>query len=54
MVILPDGGRNYVGKLFDDDWLRGPAGEEGVARGLRLARDSDIGDPAPEEIRPAP
>ncbi len=22
VVILPDGGRNYVGKLFNDDWLR--------------------------------
>ncbi len=22
VVILPDGGRNYVGKLFKDDWLR--------------------------------
>jgi len=22
VVILPDGGRNYVGKLFNDEWLR--------------------------------
>jgi cystathionine beta-synthase len=21
-VLLPDGGRNYLGKLYDDDWLR--------------------------------
>ena len=35
MVILPDGGRNYVGKLFNDDWLReNGLLEEGVARRL--------------------
>ena len=22
VVLLPDSGRNYVGKLFNDDWLR--------------------------------
>jgi cystathionine beta-synthase len=22
VVLLPDGGRNYLGKLYDDDWLR--------------------------------
>ena len=22
IVLLPDGGRNYLGKLYDDDWLR--------------------------------
>ena len=22
MVLLPDSGRNYVGKLYDDAWLR--------------------------------
>jgi cystathionine beta-synthase len=22
VVLLPDGGRNYIGKLFNDDWLR--------------------------------
>jgi hypothetical protein len=21
-VLLPDSGRNYLGKLYDDDWLR--------------------------------
>jgi cystathionine beta-synthase len=23
VVLLPDSGRNYIGKLFNDDWLRG-------------------------------
>ena len=22
VVLLPDSGRNYVGKLFNDEWLR--------------------------------
>jgi cystathionine beta-synthase len=22
VVLLPDSGRNYVGKLYNDDWLR--------------------------------
>ncbi len=42
VVILPDGGRNYVGKLFNDEWLREqrPAGGGRVCRRLRLARDA--------------
>ena len=48
VVILPDGGRNYVGKLFNDDWLRraGAAGRGRVSRRLRLAHDAHLGDPA--------
>jgi hypothetical protein len=22
VVLLPDSGRNYIGKLYNDDWLR--------------------------------
>jgi cystathionine beta-synthase len=34
VVLLPDSGRNYVGKLYSDDWLR----ERGI-----LAADEDVG-----------
>ncbi len=35
VVLLPDSGRNYVGKLFNDEWLR--------ANGL-LGADEQVGD----------
>ncbi len=34
VVLLPDGGNNYLGKLYDDDWLR--------ANGL-LGADEEVG-----------
>ena len=40
VVVLPDSGRNYVGKLYNDRWLRdnGPARTVRGGRRLRLAR----------------
>ena len=40
VVLLPDSGRNYVGKLYSDDWLRerGLIGVDERGRGVRLAR----------------
>ena len=35
VVILPDSGRNYLGKLYDDEWLR--------AHGL-LGPDEQVAD----------
>jgi cystathionine beta-synthase len=35
VVLLPDGGRNYIGKLFNDEWLR--------SSGL-LGRDEPVAD----------
>ena len=32
VVILPDGGRNYLSKLYDDDWMREHGLLEGPAR----------------------
>ena len=34
VVILPDGGRNYLSKLYDDDWMR----EHGLLEGLACRR----------------
>jgi cystathionine beta-synthase len=46
VVILPDGGRNYVGKLFNDDWLRENGllgtGESPAAYDWRSTRTSVI------------
>jgi cystathionine beta-synthase len=30
VVILPDGGRNYLSKIFDDDWMRSHGFEEAL------------------------
>jgi cystathionine beta-synthase len=30
VVILPDGGRNYLSKIFDDDWMRAHGFEEAL------------------------
>jgi cystathionine beta-synthase len=40
VVILPDGGRNYVGKLFNDDWLR----DHGLLRAGEQVGDYDWRD----------
>jgi cystathionine beta-synthase len=37
VVLLPDSGRNYVGKLYSDDWLR----ERGVLGAKEQVRDYD-------------
>ncbi|MGH2357842.1 MAG: PLP-dependent cysteine synthase family protein [Candidatus Limnocylindria bacterium] len=37
VVLLPDSGRNYVGKLFNDDWLR----SNGLLRASERALDYD-------------
>ena len=56
VVILPDGGRNYVGKLFNDDWLRESGlleeGESPVAYDWRATQATVIRRRG--EIRPAP
>ena len=56
VVILPDGGRNYVGKLFNDDWLRDNGlleeGESPATYDWRATRTSVIRRRG--EIRPAP
>jgi len=47
VVILPDGGRNYLSKLYNDEWLRvngllgSPTGEKRVADVLRNGHRSD-------------
>ena len=48
VVLLPDSGRNYVGKLYSDDWLRenGLLGADEDGRRLRLAGDARRGRPA--------
>jgi cystathionine beta-synthase len=30
VVHLPDGGRNYLSKIFNDDWMRERGFEEGL------------------------
>jgi cystathionine beta-synthase len=55
VVILPDGGRNYVGKLFNDAWLRENgllgASEEAAAYDWRDTRTTVIRRRG--EVRPA-
>ncbi len=47
VVIFPDGGRNYLSKLYNDEWLRvnglvgSPTGEKRVADVLRNGHRSD-------------
>jgi len=47
VVILPDGGRNYLSKLYNDEWLRvngllgSPTGEKRVADVLRNGHRHD-------------
>jgi cystathionine beta-synthase len=43
VVLLPDSGRNYIGKLYSDEWLR--------AKGL-LGADEQVGDYDWRETRP--
>jgi cystathionine beta-synthase len=54
VVPLPDSGRNYVGKLYNDDWLRETGlvrrGESVAAYDWRATRPSVVthrGDVAP-------
>ncbi|MET0921366.1 MAG: cystathionine beta-synthase [Acidimicrobiia bacterium] len=49
VVLLPDSGRNYLSKIFDDEWmtrygfLRSPGGEGGVTAGdVLAAKDGSI------------
>jgi len=30
VVLIPDGGRNYLSKIFDDGWMRARGFEEGL------------------------
>jgi cystathionine beta-synthase len=46
VVLLPDSGRNYVGKLFNDDWLR----SAGLLRPGEAAADYDWRDSRPSVI----
>ena len=43
VVLLPDSGRNYVGKLFNDDWLR----RNGLLQAHEAAADYDGAPRAP-------
>jgi cystathionine beta-synthase len=46
VVLLPDSGRNYVGKLFNDDWLR----DNGLLGADEAVSDYDWRDTRPEVI----
>ena len=46
VVLLPDSGRNYVGKLFNDDWLRA----NGLLRPGEAVADYDWRDTRPSVI----
>ena len=46
VVLLPDSGRNYVGKLYNDAWLR----EQGPARADEEAADYDWRPDAPDIV----
>ncbi len=58
VVLLPDSGRNYVGKLFNDDWLRErgvlEADEEAIAYDWRATRPQVVlrGDEIPRSDTP--
>ena len=48
VVLLPDGGRGYLSKVFDDDWMRrrgflGPAGPDSVGALLRSRPGGGLG-----------
>jgi hypothetical protein len=49
VVLLPDSGRNYIAKLFNDDWLRLGgilnADEEAAAYDWRATRPSVVAEP---------
>jgi cystathionine beta-synthase len=45
VVVLPDTGRNYLSKLYDDDWMESHdlfAAAEGGTAGVRLIPSGDI------------
>ena len=55
VVILPDGGRGYLGKIFNDDWMRSygflhddAADTVGAAAGRQAGRPAGPGAHAPE------
>jgi cystathionine beta-synthase len=50
VVLLPDSGRNYLGKLYDDDWLR----RVGVLGAEEPASDYDWRSTEPEVSSTAP
>nr|WP_211298857.1 pyridoxal-phosphate dependent enzyme [Kineococcus rhizosphaerae] len=53
VVLLPDSGRSYLSKNFDDDWLRGSGFlEEGVEHPVRaLLPDGALDAPGPIALR---
>ncbi|WP_375386776.1 cystathionine beta-synthase [uncultured Amnibacterium sp.] len=55
VVLLPDGGRGYLGKVFDDDWMRrrGFLGTAGVGSVGELVRRKDVGGLADAGSLPA-
>ena len=59
VVLLPDSGRGYLAKIFDDGWMRthgfGPAGEGRTVADLLRAKRADAlaGAPGLLAIRPA-
>jgi hypothetical protein len=46
VVLLPDSGRNYVGKLYSDDWLR----EKGLLGAGEAVSDYDWRATHPEVV----
>ena len=46
VVLLPDSGRNYVAKLYSDEWLR----EHGLLGGDESARDYDWRSTRPDVV----
>ena len=46
VVLLPDSGRNYIGKLYNDAWLR----EAGLIGPKRRSRDYDWRATQPEVV----
>jgi cystathionine beta-synthase len=58
VVLLPDGGRGYLGKIFDDEWMRsygfGPAVEGTTVADLLAAKRAAIGGDASDLLAVRP
>ena len=58
VVLLPDGGRGYLGKIFDDEWMRsygfGPAVEGTTVADLLAAKHAAIGGDASDLLAVRP
>ncbi|WP_375406953.1 cystathionine beta-synthase [uncultured Amnibacterium sp.] len=58
VVLLPDGGRGYLGKIFDDEWMRSygfaPAEAGTTVADLLVAKRAGVPDGAPDLLAVRP